>query len=398
MAVAEPLRVLVAHNQYDSRLPSGENRVVEDDIAVLRTAGVDVQSYLRSSDEIAGLPLRQKVLLPLRVTWSAEATRDVRRLIGHHRPHVLHLHNPYPLLSPAVVRVAASAGVPVVQTVHNYRLRCMAGTLFRDGAPCTQCLGAAGPLPGALHGCYRGSRSQSVAMAGSLALHRGTWRQVSRFLSLTPFMTRALVGMGVPGDLITERPTAVPDPGSSTPPGEGYVFAGRLDEDKGVGNLLSAWQMAGLGGGGRSLTIVGDGPLRPQIESIADTDPSICYVGSMNSAGVAAAMRKAAVVVVPSTCNEGLPRVVVEALALGRPVIASDVGGLRDSLTEAVAWLAPMNVEGLAGALRRADVEGPHARGSAGRHLYQERFSPEVSLSVLLQVYEEVRAATGRAA
>src|SRR5581483_7496913 len=177
------MKVVVAHNRYSSAQPSGENTVVDAQIAQLRAAGVEVVPFLRSSDEIGALPATQKALLPLGPIVAPGSVAALRRLIRAERPDLVHLHNPYPLISPWIVRTAHAHGLPVVQTVHNYRQVCAPGLYFRDGRICTDCKGRAFPLPAVVHSCYRGSRAQSAVMATALTVHRGTWRSVDRYVA-----------------------------------------------------------------------------------------------------------------------------------------------------------------------------------------------------------------------
>src|SRR5215467_2643273 len=156
------MKVVVAHNRYSSAQPSGENVMVDAEIAQLRAAGVEVVPFIRSSDEIASLPVTGKLLLPLSPVWAPGAQRELAAILRDHRPDVFHLHNPYPLLSPWVVRTAHAHGVPVVQTVHNYRHVCAAATFLRDGAVCRDCAGRRLAVPAVVHRCYRGSLPQSV--------------------------------------------------------------------------------------------------------------------------------------------------------------------------------------------------------------------------------------------
>jgi glycosyltransferase involved in cell wall biosynthesis len=179
------MKVVVAHNRYSSAQPSGENVMVDAEIAQLTAAGVEVVPFIRSSDEIADLPLGRKTLLPVSPIWAPSAQRELAAVLRDTRPDVFHLHNPYPLLSPWVVRTAHAHGVPVVQTIHNYRHVCAAATFLLDGRVCHDCVGHRFPAPAVLHSCYRGSKPQSLIMATALAAHRGDWRHARR--GLTPF-------------------------------------------------------------------------------------------------------------------------------------------------------------------------------------------------------------------
>ena len=380
------MRVLVVHNRYVSAVPSGENAAVDEEVAALRAAGVDVVTHLRSSDEIAALPPAKKLALAARPVRSGEDVRAVRRLVAETRPDVLHLHNPYPLISPAVVRVARDAGVPVVQTLHNYRHACIAGSLFRDGHPCTDCLGAPLRWPGVAHGCYRGSRPQSLVLTTAEVVHGGTWRQVDRYVALTAFAADLLSRAGLPRDRVTVRPTWGADPGEPAPPGTGHLFAGRLDEEKGALLLVSAWRRTPPGG---HLTVAGDGRYRADVERLAAERDDVTYLGPQPPDRVAAEMAQAAVVVVPSVCFEGFPRTVVEAYARGRPVLATDVGPLPEIVPDALGWTAAATPEAFAAALV-ATREPDAARGRAARARYLAEHTPEVALRRLLDVYESV--------
>ncbi|MGH3680141.1 MAG: glycosyltransferase, partial [Natronosporangium sp.] len=236
------MKVVVAHNRYRSAQPSGENRVVDAEIGQLTAAGVEVLPLLRSSDDIPALPLADRALLPVSPLWNRAAARELATLIREHRPDLLHLHNPYPLLSPWLVRTAHRYGLPVVHTVHNYRQVCAAGIYFRDGGICHDCRGRRLGVPAVVHRCYRGSRAQSAVMAVTLAAHRPTWRSVDRFVALTAGIAEHLQSYGVPAERIVVKPNAVADPGPPAPLGDGFLFAsGRLAPEKGLGLLLDAW-------------------------------------------------------------------------------------------------------------------------------------------------------------
>ncbi|HWL35805.1 MAG TPA: glycosyltransferase family 4 protein [Frankiaceae bacterium] len=362
------MRVLVVHNRYVSAVPSGENAVVDEEVAALREAGVDVVTHLRSSDEIAGL----SPALAVRPVYSRVDAREVAAKLDG--VDVLHLHNPYPLVSPWVVRVAKRAGVPVVQTVHNYRHGCVAGSHYRDARVCEDCLPTRTRWPGVVHGCYRGSRAQSLALTTAELLHTGTWNSVDRYLALTSFAKRKLVEAGLPESRIVVRPNSTPDPGPSSPPGEGLLFVGRLDEEKGAPLLYSAWSPE------VPLTVIGAGRFEPP--------PGIRYLGPQPADVVAAEMERCAAVVVPSVVYEGFPRVVVEAFARGRPVLATSVGPLPDLVTAERGWLAPPTPEGLRDAM--AHVSADPSRGAAARAHYLAELTPERTMRSLLAVYDSV--------
>ncbi|MEU7844781.1 glycosyltransferase [Micromonospora sp. NPDC049114] len=321
------MRIVVAHNRYREAQPSGENTMVDSEIAQLTAAGVEVLPFIRSSDEIPSMSKAAKALLPISPIWAPRAQQDLSRLLTEHRPDVLHLHNPYPLISPWVVRTAHRHGVPVVQTVHNYRQVCSSGIYFRDGVICQDCKGRALGVPAIRHRCYRDSTAQSALMATTLAVHRGTWRSVDRFIALTTAIADHLRDYGIPDDRIVVKPNAVPDPGRPTPLGDGFLYMARLSPEKGVDLLLDAWRRHPVGTLG-TLRVAGDGELRPLVEAAVAERPDVVYLGQLDRAGVRAAVEASAVVIAASMWHDVLPTVIIEALASGRPVLGTALGGI----------------------------------------------------------------------
>lgn len=367
--------------------------MVDLEIAQLSAAGVEVLPFLRSSDEIPAMPKSAKALLPISPIYAPRAQQELSRLIETHRPDVLHLHNPYPLLSPWVVRTAHRHGVPVVQTVHNYRQVCSSGLYFRDGQICHDCRGRALGVPAIVHRCYRGSRAQSALMATTLAVHRPTWRSVDRFIALTSAVADHLRDYGIPADRIVVKPNAIPDPGEPAPLGDGFLFFGRLSPEKGLALLLQAWRQHPQGSLG-PLRIAGDGELRPLAEAAARERSDIEYLGPLDRAGVWAAIRATAVVVAVPTWHDVLPTVVIEALAAGRPVLGTALGGVPyliglDDPAGAAGWVVPADPAALAAALPAARADAA-ALAPLARARYHHTFRPEVVTAQLLSTYKSL--------
>jgi glycosyltransferase involved in cell wall biosynthesis len=382
------LKVIVAHNRYAAAAPSGENVIVDAEIAQLRAAGVTVVPFLRSSDEIGAQPLSQKALLPLSPIYNGASQRALSELIDAEKPHVLHLHNPYPLLSPWVIRTAHKHGVPVIQTVHNYRQVCAPGLYFRDGHVCHDCRGKAFGLPAIQHACYRGSRPQSAIMATTLAVHRGTWRSVDRYIALTSAIADHLRDYGIPGERISVKPNAIPDPGPpSDQPGHGFLLAGRLSPEKGLGLLLDAWRRHAEGELG-TLRIAGDGPLRPLAEEVAASRADVTYLGPLDRAATAAQIAAAACVVTPSTWHDVLPTIVLEALAAGRPVLGTTMGGIPYLVGDA-GWVVEPRADAMSAGLKAAHA-GAAGLAKTARLRYEDSFGPDVLVQRLIDIYEEV--------
>jgi glycosyltransferase involved in cell wall biosynthesis len=384
------VKVVVAHNRYREAIPSGENVIVDTEIGQLEAAGVAVVPFQRSSDSIGELPLAQKALLPVSPIYGRQAQKDLSALLTEHRPDVLHLHNPYPLLSPWVVRTAHAHGVPVVQTVHNYRQVCSSGLYFRDGHNCQDCRGKAIGWPAVAHKCYRGSAAQSALMATTLAVHRGTWKSVDRYIALTDRIAAHLVDYGIPADRIAVKPNGLPDPGEPAPLGEGFLYAARLSPEKGLELLLDAWRRHPDGALG-SLTIAGDGELRPLAERAAAERDDVTYLGGLDRAGMDQARRRAAVIVAVPTWDDVLPTVILEAMAAGRPVVGTAVGGIPyllgvDEATTAAGWAVKPDPDALAAAfpIARSDAA---AVAPAARQRYLRSFHPDVLTRQLIEIY-----------
>jgi glycosyltransferase involved in cell wall biosynthesis len=381
------MKVVIAHNRYASGAPSGENVIVDAEIEQLRAEGLTVLPFIRASDDIATLPAVQKALLPASPLYNRWAARDLATLIDHERPDVLHLHNPYPLLSPWVVRVAQKRGVPVVQTVHNYRQVCAPGTYFRDGGLCTECRGRRFGWPAVRHACYRGSRPQSAIMAATLAAHRGTWRGVDRYVALTSAIADHLRDFGVPSERIVVKPNSLADPGTPAPLGDGFLYAARLVEEKGVKLLLDSWSPS-FG----TLRVAGDGPLRGLLEGRSDVE----YLGPLDRAGMRAAFDASAAVIVASLWADVLPTIAIEALAAGRPVLGTSMGGIPWVVGDA-GWIVPPAdfAAGLSVAAKDlADPATAAALSTRARARYESTFTPAVGTKALVALYADLLTPT----
>ena len=395
-----PRTVLIVHNRYQQR--GGEDTVVEAEADLLRRNGHEVRTLIVSNDQIdPAAGIARKVRLGARTVWSERSKRLMTGSIRRHRPDLVHVHNTFPLLSPSIYSACREAGVPVVQTLHNFRLICPVATLFRDHHPCEECVGKTVPWPGVVHACYRDSAAATAPVAAMLAYNnlRRTWhKDVDLFLVLSNFGRDLFIRGGLPANRLLVQSNFAPDPpGTADEGGEGFVFVGRLSEEKGLRTLLDAW--LGLGGDGR-LTVAGDGPLRPVLEEAIRMGESISALGRISREAASQLMRRSAAVIVPSICYEGHPLAILEAFSEGRPVIASRLGSMAELIDDGRTGLlfTPGDPDSLRRTVRTAMDDPGRLRemGRAARAEYDQRFTEAVRYRQLLVAYRMARRRAGR--
>jgi glycosyltransferase involved in cell wall biosynthesis len=382
------MRVAVFHNRYVFR--GGEDAVVDLEVELLRKAGHEVHLFSVDSAEIRSF--RDRLRVGLAARWNAAMAKRVAAFLEQHPVQLGHVHNFFPLLSPAVHTAFKQRGLAVVQTLHNYRFYCANGLFLREARPCEDCV-VRGPWNAMRHGCYRGSRLQTLAWARATAYQRRPrfWHElVDRFVTPSEFARRKLVAAGLPSELVVVKPNPVADPGEPRPGGHGAVYVGRLSAEKGVRLLLEAWRRLG----DYPLRIVGTGPEQAALRSLAAELPEVRLLGQLPPEGVREELARAAFVVAPSLCYENFPLTVVEAMAAGKPVIAPRATALAEMLDDGRSgWLFALGDAGeLAEACRRLVAEPARARqmGREARSDYEDRFAPERSLERLVRLYDEV--------
>ncbi|WP_328940675.1 glycosyltransferase [Streptomyces sp. NBC_00250] len=402
------MHVLVVHNRYSSAQPSGENRVVDEEVGLLRAAGHRVDVFERRSDDIAARSLLGKAAVPLLVPWNPGVRTELAARLRADRPDVVHVHNVFPLLSPAVLAACADVGVPVVATLHNYTQVCPPGTLHRDGRQCTECVGSKASLPAVRHGCYRNSRLATVPLAVSLSVNRRRWWSgVERFFCISAAQRDVLVRSGMPSERLVVKHNFVPDPGTRRDgAGEHLLFLGRLAEAKGVRLLMAAWdEIAADGGVGVPLVIAGAGPLEREVTAWAAGRDDVRYAGLWDPAECRQGVARSVAVVAPSMALETFGLVVAEAMAAGVPAIAAGHGAFVELVDEGVTGLLhqPGDPASLASRMRRVVTEPGLNRemGEAARRRYEQGFSPAVGLERLVEEYRTAiagRSGGGRGA
>lgn len=382
-------RVLVVHNRYQHA--GGEDSVVCAELGLLRAMGHDVEVLEENNDNIVQWNGAAKAAFEC--VYSTSSAQRVRALIEEFQPDVMHVHNFFPRISPAAHYAARAMSVPVVQTLHNYRLLCPSSMFLRDGKRCEACLGKEIPWPAVQYGCYRKSRAASAAVVGMLSVHRalGTWeRTVHRFIAPSEFARSKFIEGGLPAARIAVKPHFVsPDPGAGNSAGGYALFVGRLSEEKGVQTLLEAWRRMSTR---TPLKIVGDGPLASDVRDAAAAMREVGWLGARSREEVLQLMRDAAVLVVPSVSYETFGMVIAEAFAAGLPVAASCLGAMTEMVRDGET--GRQFTAGDAGALAeavQAVLMDPRRRTMSlnARRAFEERFTAAASYAQLIEIYRQ---------
>ncbi|BAU66896.1 putative glycosyl transferase [Stanieria sp. NIES-3757] len=320
------MRILSIHNNY--RIRGGEDESRESEERLLREMGHQVDVYEENNNRITQL---NSVQLSLKTIWSQEAYRIVQKSLRQSKRDVVHVQNFFPLISPSVYYAAQSEGVPVIQTLRNYRLICPNGLFFRQNRVCEDCLDKFIPYPGIIHACYRKNRAATSATVAMLTTHRviQTWdKQVNLFISLSKFARQKFIEAGFPADKIIVKPNFVhPDPGVGQGQGGYALYVGRLSVEKGLDILLAAWERLKAP---IPLKIVGDGPLAQQVIEATKRFPQVEWLGRKPMTEVYELMGEAMFLIFPSKWYETFGRVAVEAFAKGTPVIAANLGAIAE--------------------------------------------------------------------
>jgi len=390
-----PLKVVTVFNRYLQR--GGEEQVFEDEAALLSSRGCDVAAVAEPMGEPEGLLERARMARD--AVWSPASYRRFLDLLEAERPHVLHLHNFFPLISPSIYHACRRRNVPVVHTLHNYRFLCAGNNLYRRGAVCEKCLGKIVPWHGLRHRCYQGSAPRTAVVAAMLGVHNllGTWRRnVDVFIALTGFSRAKFAAGGLPAEKLFVKPNFVaPDPGPGRGRGGYALFAGRLAEEKGVRCLLKAWER---GAPPLPLKIAGDGPLRDEVAAQAARLPGVEYVGPQPRSRVQRLMSDAVFLVCPSELYEGaLPLTILESFAAGTPVVASNLGAMSGAIEPGrTGWLFRAGDPGdLADRARKAAAEAPGLRAAA-RQEFETKYTAEKNFALLLDAYRRALARRNR--
>lgn len=400
-----PLKIISVHNRYVQ--PGGEDQVFESEARLLKECGHRVTQVQEQTTYPDGVV--KKLGVAVDCIWSRRWHREFRQMLQASQPDVVHIHNFFPLISPSIYYACRREGVPVVQTLHNYRLLCASAEFYRDGRVCEECLHH-GLLRGVKYGCYQGSKMGTAALSLMLGVHRRlqTWNSmVDCYVALTEFARHKMIEGGLPSDRIRVKPNFVlPDPGSreagSRERSSGYaLFVGRLVKAKGVLSMMKAWEHLPRH---IPLMIAGDGPCREQLElELRDGKlPSVTYLGRLSRPDTLAAMKKARFLIFPSEWYEGFPVTIAESFACGIPVICSRLGSMQEIVTDGLTGIhfQAGDAEDLAKKLLWAweHPDEMDAMGRLARREFETKYTAARNIEMLEEIYEFAMAKRGKIA
>jgi len=382
------VKILQIHNFYLAN--GGEDAVFLAEGKLLESYGNEVVQYTVNNSEISGVV--GKLITGINLVYSRLSKESVEEFITLKKPDIVHIHNFFPLLTPSIYDACIAVGVPVVQTLHNYRTICPGAFLMRNGRICEDCIGGSA-YQSILHGCYRGSYIGTLAVARMVEGHRKrqTWNnKVARFIALTEFAKQKFIQAGLPEGKIAVKANFIgsdvskrKSPKSNKPYA---LFVGRLSKEKGIETLLMAWERISL-----HLLLAGDGPLLNAVKSVEQQN--VHSLGHMLSDELQETMAQASFLVMPSEWYEGFPMVLVEAFENGIPVIASRLGGMAEIIEDGVTGLhfEAGNSVDLAEKVTwmHNNPEKCKEMGENARKVYQEKYTPEINYKILMQIYQE---------
>ena len=391
------MKILLVHNHY--KQPGGEDVVFEQERQLLLRGGHEVQTYSRSNWETDSYSGIKQFVLAQRLIWARDSYQDFKALLQRQRPELVHIHNVWFVISPSVYSACREAGVPVVQTFHNYRLLCPVGTFFREGKICEECVDH-GLGQSVLHGCFKDSRAATAALALALAVHRikHTWTcGIDSYITLSQFSRSKILQAGLPAQSVFVKPNFVhPDPGASEENREYAVFIGRLSPEKRVGTILKAWMQLPRN---MELRIIGDGPEAAalQLEARQQGLANIHFHGYMPREQALALLRRGRFLVFSSELYENFPMTIAEAFACGVPVICSKMGAMQEIVEDRRTGLhfTPGDADDLAA---KADWAWSHPEqmrqmGNEAREEYKSKYTAEKNYALLMEIYRHAIAA-----
>ena len=388
------IKILLVHNRY--KQSGGEDQVFLNESELLKFNGEEVITYTVHNDAIKQ-SLKSKIEVGINSIWSYKEYKKFKRFLRYNKPDIVHVHNFFPLISPSIFSACNKLNIPVVQTLHNYRLICPAATFLRDNEICEKCL--TGSLVNSVkYGCYRDSVFQTIPVATMIGANRAinTWQmKVDKYIALTNFSKQKFIEGGLPSEKISVKPNFMMESPllEKTIERENYyLFVGRVSKEKGIHLLLEAFVEIENKTDAK-LLIIGDGPEKRKLEEKYKNNTNIVFKGKLNKDEILIYMKKAKYLVVPSIWYEGFPMTIIEAYSVNTPVIASAIGSLKEVVTdnETGFHFIKGNKESLKTTLLKAAsyIKYDFLVHEVGKQ-YKDKYTSNINYKTLLEIYKEV--------
>lgn len=388
------MKILQVHNYY--QYSGGEDAVIQNEKKLLEQHGHEVKQYTRHNDEIKGI--RQKVSLLLSTHYSNSSKKDFLKKLIAYTPDVVHTHNFFPLITPSIFDTCQEMDIPVVMTLHNYRLIYPNGYLFHDGKVDERpILGSA--YTTVLDGVYRNSKLQTAVVAHMIEYHRkkNTWNsKIKCLIALTDFSKRVFIKSGILSEKIRVKPNFTADQYTEVVddkpyPDPYFVFVGRISEEKGIEMLVKTWVNYQLA---MPLFILGNGPLLDPLKTFSKHSKYVHWLGHQPQSQVLQYVKHAQALVFPSIWYEGFPMTIVEAFSLGTPVITSNIGSQAEIVKDQYngVHFQLKNKEDLALKITELSKDTNLAKqlGASARSTYLNKYTPEKNYQELISIYNDV--------
>ncbi len=391
------LRILQVHNAY--QIPGGEDVVVANEKKLLEMNGNEVFSYSRNNDELKTMNAFQKLLIPFTAVYSFKTYREVKKLIRENKIDIVHVHNTLMVVSPSVFYAAFHCHVPVVQTLHNFRMLCPAGSYFRGDRICEEC-SEKGLQCSLKYGCYRGSKAQTFVSAAILKIHRmlGTYRKVN-FICLTEFNREKLSRLNEGGKQIVDMKKVYIKPnftfqegisGEVQKAGDYFLVVGRVEALKGIDVVVKAFEKIP----DQKLIVAGDGPMMAEMKAyIKEHNMSnVKFAGYLDKAKVQEKYRGAKAVIMASQCYEAFAMTIAEAYSNAVPVIAGNVGNLANMVEEGVTGIKFIydSPDDLAAKILKYNTMDIAKMKQNAKTFYEKRLKPEDNYRILEEIYHKI--------
>ncbi len=382
------MKILQVHNDYQFK--GGEDRVLYNEHELLKANGEEPSIFMVTNDDITTFSLRVKIALTAHYSkWGKRLMADQ---IAGFKPDIVHVHNFFPQLTPSIYDACIDASVPIVQTLHNYRLMCPGGLLLRDGKICEVCISKS-PYNAVVQKCYRNSYIGSLSVAHMVSCYRKKriWDKVDHFITLTNFAKNKFIEAGFPEKKLSVKPNFNSDDvlNIKSIRKKQALFVGRISQEKGISILIDAWKNIDL-----KLFVAGDGPLLPLLRH--KENDNIILLGKQTREKVAELMRESSFLILPAISYEGFPMVIAEAFSHGLPVICSQLGGMAEIVEDGVTGLhfEAGNANDLAKkvTLMINNPEKCKLMGENAKKVYLEKYTPEKNYQMLINIYKNVLA------